>query len=213
MSVKTEDMEYIEAHLSDAEKRKLGGATMLVTGCGGFLGYYFMNFFQSRKDALGIKKIIGLDNFMLGKPEWIEQLEADPGFVIRKFDIITDSIADIPEAAEADYIIHMASIASPTFYRMYPIETLDANVWGLRSLLEYYKERNIRGFLFFSSSELYGDPDPAHIPTSEEYRGYVSATGPRACYDEAKRVGEATCMLFAKRYSLPIGVVRPFSNG
>ena len=110
---------------------------------------------------------------MLGKPEWIEQLEADPCFVIRKFDIITDSIADIPEAAEADYIIHMASIASPTFYRMYPIETLDANVWGLRSLLEYYKERNIRGFLFFSSSELYGDPDPAHIPTSEEYRGNV----------------------------------------
>lgn len=212
MSVKTEDMEYIEAHLSDAEKRKLGGATMLVTGCGGFLGYYFMNFFQSRKDALGIRKIIGLDNFMLGKPEWIEQLEADPGFVIRKFDIITDSIADIPEAAEADYIIHMASIASPTFYRMYPIETLDANVWGLRSLLEYYKERNIRGFLFFSSSELYGDPDPAHIPTSEEYRGYVSATGPRACYDEAKRFGETMCMLFAKRYSLPIGVARPFNN-
>lgn len=56
MSVKTEDMQYIEAHLSDAEKRKLGGATMLVTGCGGFLGYYFMNFFQSRKDALGIRK-------------------------------------------------------------------------------------------------------------------------------------------------------------
>ena len=89
---------------------------------------------------------------------------------------------------------------------------MDSNVWGLRSLLDYYKEKDIRGFLFFSSSELYGDPDAAHIPTSEEYRGYVSATGPRACYDEAKRFCETMCMLFAKRYHLPIGVARPFNN-
>lgn len=212
MSIKAEDMEYIEAHLSEAEKKKLNGATVLITGCGGFLGYYFMNFFHSKKDVLGIRKVIGLDNFMLGKPKWIEDLASDPQFVIRKFDIISDSIEQIPEAEEADYIIHMASIASPTFYRKYPIETLDANVWGLRSLLDYYKEKEVRGFLFFSSSELYGDPDAAHIPTSEEYRGYVSATGPRACYDEAKRFGETMCMLFAEKYHLPIGVARPFNN-
>lgn len=212
MSIKAEDMEYIESHLSDKEKEKLQGATILITGCGGFLGYYFMNFFQSKGEKLGVKKVIGLDNFMLGKPAWIEALEADSRFSIKKFDIIKDAISDVPEAAEADYIIHMASIASPTFYRKYPIETLDANVWGLRSLLEFYKEKGIRGFLFFSSSELYGDPDAAHIPTSEEYRGNVSATGPRACYDEAKRFGETMCMLFAQKFNLPIGVARPFNN-
>lgn len=212
MSIKAEDMEYIESHLSDKEKEKLKGATILITGCGGFLGYYFMNFFQSKGEKLGVRKVIGLDNFMLGKPVWIEAMEADSRFSIRKFDIIRDAISDVPEAAEADYIIHMASIASPTFYRKYPIETLDANVWGLRSLLEFYKEKEIRGFLFFSSSELYGDPDAAHIPTSEEYRGNVSATGPRACYDEAKRFGETMCMLFAQKFNLPIGVARPFNN-
>jgi UDP-glucuronate decarboxylase len=106
----------------------------------------------------------------------------------------------------------MASIASPMFYRKYPIETLDANIWGLRSLLDYYSEKDIKGFLFFSSSELYGDPAPEAVPTSEEYYGYVSATGPRSCYDESKRFGETMCMLFAEKYNMPIGVARPFNN-
>jgi UDP-glucuronate decarboxylase len=70
----------------------------------------------------------------------------------------------------------------------------------------------VKGFLFFSSSELYGDPDAAHVPTSENYNGNVCATGPRACYDESKRFGETMCMLFAQKYQMPIGVARPFNN-
>ena len=106
----------------------------------------------------------------------------------------------------------MASIASPIFYRKYPIETIDANIWGLRSLLDYYRERTIKGFLFYSSSELYGDPAPEAVPTPEDYNGNVCPTGPRACYDESKRFGETMCMLFAKQYDMPIGVARPFNN-
>lgn len=212
MSIKSEDMDYIYHHLSDSERNKLQDAVVLITGCGGFLGYYFMNFFETFEKQLGIKKVIGLDNFMLGDPAWIGNLRKNPLFDIRKFNIISDQISDIPGSSEADYIIHMASIASPMFYRKYPIETLDANIWGLRSLLDFYKERDICGFLFFSSSELYGDPAPENIPTSEEYRGNVSATGPRACYDESKRFGETMCSLFAQRYGMPVGVARPFNN-
>lgn len=212
MGIKKEDMYYIYEHLSDEERGKFRDSTILITGCGGFLGYYFMNFFETFEMELGIKKVIALDNFMLGNPRWIDVMWKNPLFDIRKFDIITDQISDIPESSEADYIIHMASIASPMFYRQYPIETLDANIWGLRSLLDYYKGRNIKGFLFFSSSELYGDPTPENIPTNEEYRGNVSATGPRACYDESKRFGETMCGLFARKYDMPIGVVRPFNN-
>lgn len=212
MSIKSEDLQYIYGHLSDEEKAKLKDSTILITGCGGFLGYYFMHFFEAFEQRLGIKKVIALDNFMLGEAKWISNMRKNPLFNIQKFDIITDSIQDIPESANADYIIHMASVASPMFYRQYPIETLDANIWGLRSLLEFYKEKNIRGFLFFSSSELYGDPTPEYIPTDEEYRGNVSATGPRACYDESKRFGETMCSLFAQKSNMPIGVVRPFNN-
>jgi UDP-glucuronate decarboxylase len=211
-NVLEKDFEHTLNGLSEQEKSKLNGSTILITGCGGFLGYYFMHFFNAEADALGIRKIIALDNFMLGYPEWIEKLKGNPVFDIQKFDIIKDNIADVKNADKADFIIHMASIASPMFYRKYPIETLDANIWGLRSLLDFYKEKPIRGFLFYSSSELYGNPDAAHVPTSEDYYGYVCATGPRSCYDESKRFGETMCMLFAQRYNMPIGVTRPFNN-
>ena len=72
----------------------------------------------------------------------------------------------------------MASIASPTFYRKFPIETVDANIWGLRDLLDFYLDKELKDFLFFSSSEIYGDPDENNIPTYENYRGFVSCTGP-----------------------------------
>lgn len=206
------DIKHTLEALSDAERRKFSGSTVLVTGCAGFLGYYMMHFFFHTAGELGIRKVIGLDNFMLGRPLWIRKLEESPLIEIRKFDIIHDDIASVQGAGEADLIIHMASIASPTFYRRYPIETLDANIWGLRRLLDFYCERPLRGFLFFSSSELYGNPDAAHVPTSEDYYGYVSATGPRSCYDESKRFGETMCMLFAQKYNLPLGVARPFNN-
>jgi UDP-glucuronate decarboxylase len=104
-------------------------------------------------------------------------------------------------------------VASPTFYRKHPVETIDANIWGLRSLLDVYRERGtLKGLLFFSSSEIYGDPDPQFIPTGEEYHGNVSCHGPRACYDESKRFGETLCWVYAKQFGMPITVARPFNN-
>lgn len=206
------DLEHTYNSLSEEERSRLEESSILITGCAGFLGFYFVHFLYQFREQLKLKKIICLDNFMLGYPKWIDEMAADEHFIVKKFDIIKDKIEEIPEAAEADYIIHMASIASPMFYRQYPIETLDANIWGLRSLLDYYRERSVRGFLFYSSSELYGDPVPEAVPTPEDYNGNVSATGPRACYDESKRFGETMCMLFAKQYGMPIGVVRPFNN-
>jgi dTDP-glucose 4,6-dehydratase/UDP-glucuronate decarboxylase len=70
----------------------------------------------------------------------------------------------------------------------------------------------VEGFLFYSSSEIYGDPTPENIPTPETYRGYVSCTGPRACYDESKRYGETLCVNFSQQHGLPVKVVRPFNN-
>jgi UDP-glucuronate decarboxylase len=211
MKIIEQDLEYIYEKLLPEEKNRLKG-TVLITGCAGFLGYYFMHFFNEYGKVLGVDRVIALDNFMLGKPKWIDKLSENILFDIREFNITTDKLADVNCSADADYVIHMASIASPVFYRRYPIETLDANIWGLRALLDLYADKPLKGLLFFSSSELYGDPDPANIPTGEEYRGFVSVTGPRACYDEAKRFGETMCMLYAQKYNMPIGVARPFNN-
>lgn len=206
------DLAYTYEKLRPAEREKLSESTLLITGCAGFLGFYILHFLYRYREELSLKRVICLDNFMLGYPGWIQDIEKDERFTIEKFDIITGDIAFVEGAEDADFIIHMASIASPVFYRKHPIETIDANVFGLRRLLDYYCEKSIKGFLFFSSSELYGNPAPEAVPTDEEYYGYVCATGPRACYDEAKRFGETMCMLFAKKYGMPVGVVRPFNN-
>jgi len=208
-----EDMSYIFDGLSSKEKNKFKNSTIIITGCGGFLGYYFMHFFAYYANELKINKIIGLDNFLTGTRDWLETLENEnKKIILKEFNVITDDIVDIEGSEDANFIIHGASIASPIFYRIYPEETLDANITGLRRILDYYKKKNIDGLLFFSSSEIYGDPFPEFIPTSEDYRGNVATMGPRACYDEAKRFGETMCYIFNQKYDIPISIARPFNN-
>ena len=207
-----EDLQYTFNSLSEVERKKFYDKTVLITGSAGFIGFYLTNFLYNFRDELKLKKVICLDNFMLGKPKWQDEIEKDSRFTFKKFNIISDNIENISAAQEVNFVIHMASIASPTFYRQYPIETIDANIWGLRRLFDFYKNKSLSGFLFFSSSEIYGDPVPSAVPTDENYNGNVSCTGPRACYDESKRFGETMCRLFAQEYKIPIGVARPFNN-
>ena len=207
-----QDLERIYNDLTPEERAGLRDSTILLTGGAGFLGFYLIRFLTSYREQLGVKKVICLDNFQVGCPKWLQELSGEGCVELHKFNVITDSIAGIPGAEKADLIYHMASIASPVFYRKYPIETLDANIWGLRGLLEFYRDKPIRGIAFFSSSEIYGDPTPENIPTPETYRGYVDCQGPRACYDEAKRFGETMCYLFHQKYGIPISIIRPFNN-
>ncbi len=209
----TEDVDRIVAGLRPTETTKLEGATVLLTGCAGFLGFYFLHVLAGQAERLGVRRIIGLDNFMRGRSPWLARLAARTARLdLHQFDIIDGRLDKVPGANDVDLVIHMASIASPTFYRQFPIETLDANVWGLRALLDFYRSRPLRGFLFFSSSEIYGDPPAEFIPTKETYRGNVPCIGPRACYDESKRFGETMCQLFAEKHAMPIAIARPFNN-
>lgn len=210
-SVVKEDLARIRDAIAD-KSGKFKDSNVFITGCCGFLGYYFLHFFNAYKDELGIKEIVAVDNFQTGQPEWLKPLVEEGRITFKKFDVVKDDVRTIERNKGNAFVIHMASIASPVFYRQFPIETIEANIWGLKTLLDDYKETSLRGFLFFSSSEIYGDPDPKNIPTSEEYRGNVAVVGPRACYDESKRLGETICYEYAKRYNLPIGVARPFNN-
>ncbi len=208
-----EDLKRI--HEAIGASRSFDGAILIVTGCAGFLGFYLTQYFVRYAPELGVRKVIGLDNYLLEKPAWLQELARTFASVLElhSFDISRDSLDGIGEARNARYVIHAASIASPTFYRQYPLETIDANIWGLRKLLDFYRgSAALKGFLFFSSSEIYGDPAPGFIPTSEEYRGNVSCVGARACYDESKRFGETLCAVFAKTYGMPVTIARPFNN-
>lgn len=208
-----EDLKYIYNELSEEDRGKFYGANIVVTGAGGFIGYYLLHFLTAFSSDLGINNILALDTFILGKPEWIDTLsERSDSFHIKRFDVAKDNLKEIPGIDRYDSIIHMASIASPTYYRKHPLATLDANVWGLRKMLDYFSKRDPRGFLNFSSSEVYGDPDPERVPMNEEYYGNVAFNGPRACYDEAKRFGETMCYVFNKEFDMKVVSVRPFNN-
>ena len=205
-------MEYIHAAIHGHERFQDG--VVLVTGCAGFLGRYILEYLARYAKHLGIRRIIGLDTFLLDRPQWLNRMQQDFGVLdVLSFDISKDDVSGVPGFAEVTHIVHAASIASPTYYRQYPIETIHANIWGLRRLFDACKDsRDLRGFLFFSSSEIYGDPIAEAIPTGEEYPGNVSCTGPRACYDESKRLGETMCWVYAQQWGIPVTVARPFNN-
>ena len=214
--VVSSDFEYICDRLRE-EFESLSGTRLLITGGGGFLGYYLVQAILHWNSTRGTNtpvRVTVYDNFVRGVPAWLTALSGNCHLVVVKHDMARP----LPQAIDDfDYIIHAASIASPTYYRKYPIETMDANVNGLRSLLEYALEQQkkakpIKGFLYYSTSEIYGDPTPENIPTPETYRGNVSCTGPRACYDESKRYGETLCVNFAQQLGLPIHTARPFNN-
>lgn len=194
----------------------LRGSRILLTGAAGFLGFNFLHFFSylnslpPGRTKAGAVRVVAADNFLRGQPRWIVELaKADRNIDLRRCDIVKPwNTRD----QKYDYIIHGASIASPTFYRQYPLETLDANVTGLRNMLDLAHRGRAKSMLFFSSSEIYGDPVSSEIPTAESYRGNVGCVGPRACYDESKRLGETLCYIYAEKYKLPVKMVRPFNN-
>lgn len=185
------------------------GEGVLVTGGGGFLGAYFIDLLAAWNDSGAQKpcQIHCLDTFITGSPRRLAHLE-DRSY----FHKIKQSVADpLPQNLEANYILHFASIASPAFYRKYPIETIDSNVSGTRNLLEYASSHKAKSVLFMSTSEIYGDPPADRIPTGEDYRGNVSCIGPRACYDESKRLGETLCVNFFRQKGVNVKIARPFN--
>ena len=181
---------------------KFSDKKILITGGNGFLGKYFVKVFLEY-------------NKFLKKPLKLVVLDLK----FKKNDKINDSNVTYIEkdvsknfsiGRKFDYIIHAAGIASPFYYRKKPIETLEVSIEGTKNCLDLARKYKSK-FIFFSSSEIYGDPDKKNIPTKEVYRGNVSTLGPRACYDESKRLGETLCYIYNNKYNLDINIIRPFN--
>jgi len=205
-----EDADWIVERMG-ASLAPLSGHTVLVTGAYGFLGSFMLDVFAALNDRLEAGKkarIIAVDNFVSGVPDRVEHLQNRPDFLHLK----ADAKEPLPLKEPVHYILHMASAASPTFYRRFPLETIDVNVNGTRNLLELARTQpGVRSMIFMSTSEIYGDPASDAIPTKEDYRGLVSCTGPRACYDESKRLGETLSSIYFRNFKTPIKVIRPFN--
>jgi dTDP-glucose 4,6-dehydratase len=172
----------------------------LVTGAAGFLGSHLCETLL----AAG-HEVIGMDNGVSGRIENLEDVFYDEAFTFYDHDVTEF----IHVSGELDYVLHLASLASPVFYRDNPIKTLKVGALGTHKTLGVAKEKDAR-YLFTSTSEVYGDPEVN--PQPEEYRGNVDSYGPRACYDESKRYGESLVRAYRDQHDLEVRVARIFNT-
>jgi len=194
-----------------SDVQRFSGKTILLSGGAGFLGRHFVSVFRRLNRGILAKpcKVISADNYITGEQLSLHQGGRHDPHVV---DVWADVCYPLPVRENLNFILHAAGVASPVYYMKYPLETIESAVQGTKNLLELArKNKELEGFLFFSSSEIYGDPDPRAVPTPETYHGYVSSVGPRACYDESKRLGETISMVYQQQYGVPIKIVRPFN--
>ena len=149
--------------------------------------------------------VIGLDNFLTGHPRHLATVMVHPRFELVRADIVDE----LPPLGPLDAIVNLASPASPVDFPVMPIEILRAGGEGSIRLLELAKDTGAR-YLLASTSEVYGEPT-VH-PQVEEYRGNVSCTGPRACYDEAKRFAEAAATSYQRHWGVQVRIARIFNT-
>ena len=174
----------------------------VVTGAAGFLASYVCDRLLDEGH-----EVIGLDNFITGRSENVRLLSEHP-----KFQFIEQDVSlPFQIEGEVDYVLHLASPASPPDFRKIPFETLRAGSFATHVTLELAHEKAAR-FLLASTSEIYGDPPAEHHPQKEEYWGNVNPNGARSVYDEAKRYAEAVTMAYQREYGLETRIVRIFNT-
>lgn len=146
-----------------------------------------------------------MDNFSTGRRENVAHLRGNPRFRLIEHDVC----APFDPGGRFDYVLHMASPASPRDYLKAPIETLTVNSAGTQTMLEIAR-RGGAAFLQASTSECYGDP--LEHPQNEEYWGNVNPVGPRSVYDEAKRFAESLTMAYRREYGVNTHLARIFNT-
>ena len=182
---------------------------ILITGGAGFLGSWMCDVLIAQG-----AHVICLDNLSSGKFENVSHLTSHPNFRFINHDIsqpiyfgkaVPNTVCYPAINDHLDYVMHLASRASPFEFTRFAISIMKSNTLGTMNALGIAKEHQAK-FFYSSTSECYGNPPPEAVPTPETYWGYVNSIGPRSCYDESKRAGEA----FLKAYELQHGVKASF---
>lgn len=172
---------------------------ILIAGVAGFIGVNLAKYHLEKG-----REVIGLDDLSSGSSENLDLLHEH-----KNFDSVLIDISNDPCKFEVDQIYNLACVASPIKYQEQSLSTLDACYNGTKNLLELANTLQVP-MLHASTSEVYGDP--LEHPQAESYRGNVNTWGPRACYDEGKRVAETLCYEFIKKYKLKVAVPRIFNT-
>lgn len=173
---------------------------ILVTGGAGFIGSHLC-------EALidDGHEVVTMDNQITGRTENLENVFYHDCFSLYEHDVTEF----IHVTGDLDWVIHLASLASPVFYQDQPIKTLTVGALGTHKTLGVAKAKDAK-YLFASTSEVYGDPEVN--PQPEDYRGNVDPYGPRSCYDESKRYGESLIRAYRDKHDLDVRVARIFNT-
>ena len=172
--------------------------TVLVTGGAGFIGSHLCE--RLLNDG---HDVICVDNLFTGSKNNIRHLLDNHHFEFIRHDIV------FPLYTECDQIYNLACPASPVHYQYNPIKTIKTNTIGMINMLGLANRTKAR-ILQASTSEIYGDP--LEHPQKETYRGNVNTLGPRACYDEGKRVAETLCMDYHRAHGVDVRIARIFNT-
>ncbi len=191
-----EDIDQIKKSIDPEAFRE---KSVLVSGGSGFLGSWICDVLSQ----LG-SRIICVDNLSTGVIENVEHLKGTKGFEFEKADVCTYS-----RSPKVDMVFHLASRPAPEDYQKHPVETALANATGTEKMLDLARKNDARVF-YSSSSEVYGDPEV--FPTPESYEGKVDPLGPRSCYEEGKRFGEALCKAYHDQYGVDVRIGRLFNS-
>lgn len=192
-------VEDIATIKKDIEKNSLKEKCVLVTGGAGFIGSWFCDVLISLNSEVAC-----LDNLSTGKTDNIDHLHKE-----KLFKFINEDACTFKSDAKYDFILHLASHASPEEYIKNPVETLRTSSIGSHNILELARKSDAT-ILFTSTSEVYGDADV--IPTPESYLGKVDPVGFRSCYYEGKRFAEALFFAYCREYRLDVRIARVFNS-
>lgn len=173
---------------------------ILVTGGAGFLGSHLCE----RLLADG-HEVVVMDNGVSGMTENLGDIFHHERFTYYDHDVTEF----VHVSGGLDWVMHLASLASPKFYDQHPIKTLKVGALGTHKTLGVAKAKDA-GYFFASTSEVYGDPEVN--PQPEDYRGSVDCFGPRACYDESKRYGEAIVRAYRDKHDIDVRIPRIFNT-
>jgi len=182
---------------------RFAGSRVLVTGGAGFLGSWLCE--RLLDEGADVDCV---DSLLTGHASNIAHLSHRDGFVFTQADT-SEAVPVQDTGRPLRHVFHLASPASPRHYQRHPVETLLAGSIGTHHALEVAGRHGAR-FVLASSSEVYGDPD--EHPQQESYRGRVSPTGPRSCYDEAKRFGEAMAQAHRRQHGTDTAIARIFNT-
>lgn len=182
---------------------KIHNKTVLISGSTGMIGSLLVHVLLNRKENIHI--------IALGRNVEKAQNRFKEYWNRKDFQFICHDINEPLNhlnCPKVDFIIHAASNTHPIAYATDPIGTITANVIGTYHLLNYYKEKDAKRFLFLSSVEIYGDNRGDTDYFDEQYCGYINCNTMRAGYPESKRVGEALCQAYRNAYNMEVVIAR-----